>query len=307
MSGLIRSDFGRFLLEKSQLAMVKPNLIMMKQPELGHKILELRKAKGLTQEELVERCNINVRTIQRIEAGEVTPRSYTIKSIMDALEYDFSSIVIDNENEEGKKPYEDKPKDRRYLKTAFFAGIIYFMLALVEGIVDFLPAFNDPGDVLMLGYWYAVIKISVIITYAVFMWGFYRISLIYPNTLVMLSSIFLVAATTLTLAGDVYSFYTDNISFLSIQIFKAILTGAFYVTLGIGLWRYQSQFGSLALIAGVLGIISGVAFLTVIFALPGLIVFTVFEVFQLVLLFKVYKYKANEKQDWQSKDLPVFG
>src|SRR5690554_5513125 len=105
MSGLIRLDYGRFLLEKSQIAMIKPNPMIMKQPELGHKILELRKAKGLTQEELVERCNINVRTIQRIEAGEVTPRSFTIKSIMDALEYDFSSMAIDNE--EGKKPYED--------------------------------------------------------------------------------------------------------------------------------------------------------------------------------------------------------
>src|SRR5690554_4642714 len=92
MSGVNRMDFGRFLLGKSQLAMVKPNLIMMKQPELGHKILELRKAKGFTQEELVERCNINVRTIQRIEAGEVTPRSYTLKTILEVLDYDFNQM-----------------------------------------------------------------------------------------------------------------------------------------------------------------------------------------------------------------------
>ncbi|HTO36647.1 MAG TPA: helix-turn-helix transcriptional regulator, partial [Flavobacterium sp.] len=64
----------------------------MKQPELGKKISDLRKAKGLTQEELVEKCNINVRTIQRIEAGEVTPRSYTVKSILSALGYDWESV-----------------------------------------------------------------------------------------------------------------------------------------------------------------------------------------------------------------------
>ncbi|MCW8982140.1 MAG: helix-turn-helix domain-containing protein, partial [Altibacter sp.] len=57
----------------------------MKQPELGQKILELRRQKGLTQEELVEQCNINVRTIQRIEAGEVTPRSFTLKTFLNAL------------------------------------------------------------------------------------------------------------------------------------------------------------------------------------------------------------------------------
>ena len=39
----------------------------MKQPDLGKKIVELRMAKGLTQEELVELCNISIRTIQRIE------------------------------------------------------------------------------------------------------------------------------------------------------------------------------------------------------------------------------------------------
>jgi len=298
-------DFGRFLLGKSQLAMVKPNLIMMKQPELGHKILELRKAKGFTQEELVERCNINVRTIQRIEAGEVTPRSYTIKSIMDALEYDFSSLVI--EKEEDKAPNEEAPRERRFIKVAFFVGIVYFMLALIEGIVDLLPVIGEPEDQLMVGDWYALIKVSVIATYAVFMLGFYRISLVHPNTLVMLSSILLIAGTTLTLSGDIYSFYTGNIDFIYIQVLKAILLGGFYVTFGIGIWRYQSQFGSLASAAGVLGIISGVAFLTVIFAVPGLIVFTVFEILQLVFLFKVYKYKEKEKQDWQSKGLPAFG
>lgn len=63
----------------------------MKQPELGKKITDLRKQKGLTQEELVELCNINVRTIQRIEAGEVTPRSYTLKTIFAALGYPIQS------------------------------------------------------------------------------------------------------------------------------------------------------------------------------------------------------------------------
>ena len=72
--------------------------MIMKQPELGRKISELRTAKGLTQEELVEKCNISVRTIQRIEAGEVTPRSYTVKTILAALDYDLSKIADDQNN-----------------------------------------------------------------------------------------------------------------------------------------------------------------------------------------------------------------
>ncbi|MBN1181423.1 MAG: helix-turn-helix transcriptional regulator [Bacteroidales bacterium] len=47
---------------------------MSNQPKPGKEIAELRKAKGLTQEELIEKCRINGRTFQRIEAGEFEPR-----------------------------------------------------------------------------------------------------------------------------------------------------------------------------------------------------------------------------------------
>lgn len=57
----------------------------MKQPELGRKICELRLAKGLTQTELADACNLGLRTIQRIELAEVMPRSYTVKRIFSSL------------------------------------------------------------------------------------------------------------------------------------------------------------------------------------------------------------------------------
>lgn len=75
----------------------------MNQPELGKKIAELRKAKGLTQEELVEKCNISVRTLQRIESGDVMPRSYTIRIIFAALDYNVDSLEVnDNKNDESR-------------------------------------------------------------------------------------------------------------------------------------------------------------------------------------------------------------
>lgn len=69
----------------------------MNQPELGKRIVELRKERGLTQEELVEKCNINVRTLQRIESGEVMPRSYTVRLIFAALNQGVqASIDVSN-------------------------------------------------------------------------------------------------------------------------------------------------------------------------------------------------------------------
>jgi transcriptional regulator with XRE-family HTH domain len=66
----------------------------MKQPELGKKIAEMRRAKGLTQEELVEICNLSVRTLQRIESGAVEPRSHTLRVILAALDYHARDSVL---------------------------------------------------------------------------------------------------------------------------------------------------------------------------------------------------------------------
>lgn len=65
----------------------------MNQPALGKKIVELRKARGLTQEELVCICKLNIRTLQRIESGEVMPRSYTIKALFTALGHQGDAFV----------------------------------------------------------------------------------------------------------------------------------------------------------------------------------------------------------------------
>lgn len=65
----------------------------MNHPELGRRILELRKAKGFTQEELVDKCNLSVRTLQRIESGEASPRKYTIKSLLVALDCNDSDFL----------------------------------------------------------------------------------------------------------------------------------------------------------------------------------------------------------------------
>jgi len=46
---------------------------------------EVRVENGLTQEELADRCRLDIRTIQRIEAGKVKPRMYTMRIINETL------------------------------------------------------------------------------------------------------------------------------------------------------------------------------------------------------------------------------
>lgn len=71
----------------------------MKQPELGRQISQIRAKQKITQNELAEKCNLNLRTIQRIESGEVTPRLYTLKIISDVLQFDFQpEVATSNKN-----------------------------------------------------------------------------------------------------------------------------------------------------------------------------------------------------------------
>jgi len=57
--------------------------------DFGKKLIEVRSSKGLTQEEVAEKCNVTVRTIQRIESGTVKPRAFTMKIISEVLGFDF--------------------------------------------------------------------------------------------------------------------------------------------------------------------------------------------------------------------------
>jgi uncharacterized Tic20 family protein len=59
----------------------------------GQLIRELRSQKGITQEDLAAKTYTNVRTIQRIENGDVDPRAYTLQMIANALEVDFQELI----------------------------------------------------------------------------------------------------------------------------------------------------------------------------------------------------------------------
>ena len=77
----------------------------------GRIIKELRIKKGMTQEELADMTELSARTIQRIENGEVDPRSYTLQMIAKALDVDYS-LFVENITDEDK---ESKEKEDRFL------------------------------------------------------------------------------------------------------------------------------------------------------------------------------------------------
>ena len=259
----------------------------MKQPELGNRISELRKAKGLTQEELVERCNISVRTIQRIETGEVNPRSYTVKTILSALGSDIKEIQTDI-------PY---PKEFiKSLKLAWMAGIGYFVLAILEAGMDYtrlIRSSSIPEDTVsdffpVMEYgtiFYIVVKILVLLTYVIFIKGFVPIGNTTGDTLLQIIPKVLIGAMVFIIGFDIVSFLYEPADSLFVQFGIAIILGMLGIVFGIALIRLRSTLGIVCLIAGALEIIAGCFLL---FANPiGLLLQMPAVLLEIVILYRM--------------------
>lgn len=91
--------------------------------KIGGKIKEIRKKKGLSQEELAEASKINLRTIQRIENNESEPRGKTINLICESLDIPAEDIL-----DYGKQT------DKTYL-IIFHLSVIVFLVIPVGNII----------------------------------------------------------------------------------------------------------------------------------------------------------------------------
>lgn len=65
----------------------------MNKQTIADQIKSLRRAKGLSQEALAEEARINLRTLQRIEAGNTVPRGETLRLLAEALDVPVESLT----------------------------------------------------------------------------------------------------------------------------------------------------------------------------------------------------------------------
>ena len=266
----------------------------MRQPELGKKILELRKEKGLTQEELVEKCNISVRTLQRIETGEVTPRVFTIKTILAALDYDLSTIV-ENDDSGARAPANTL---RKYLlletdstdfltsqlTVAWISGILYFMLGLFEGAADIVRLQEDK---LVVGEaYYVVMKVAVLVTFVLFQRGFVALGGLTANYLLRITSFVLIIGNVVVIGYDIASVFYGPTEDAFILGAEAFTYGGIMIVYGVALRRLRPVVGSIAGYAGLFEIIAGCLFLTVVLSFIGFFVLMPAELLQIIILYK---------------------
>jgi len=268
------------------------NIHIMKQPDLGKKLAELRKQNGLTQEELVEKCNISVRTIQRIEAGEVEPRSYTIKTILNALNIQFDSVF----EKKYKSGYFDKifgisldsSSRLKQLTIAWIFGIVYFFIGFFEVGFEFNRFFGD--DLIGGGIGYILVKCISLISFVLFMRGFVIVGSMYKSYLLQIMTVIIIVFMVLIGFYDIFTF--DSVSYIDeldkfTGISKAITSGILQILFGIAILQLSSKIGNIASVSGVFEIITGIFFLSVIGAIVGLFFLIPTEILEIIVLYKV--------------------
>lgn len=260
----------------------------MKQPELGLKIEALRKEKGLTQEELVERCNINVRTLQRIENGEVTPRSYTVKTILSALDHDYESLKEMDDDGTGfiLNVRDSETKSVHLLLTlAMVAGILYLITSSLEGVADYFRFFERE---LIFGTAGSIaIKICSFIFYGFMVYGFLISGRLLKNHLMKIASVLLLVAVTFSYVFDIISFFNEILEFEVLVLVEAITWGTLGILFGVSIIKSPKIMRPLNFFAGGIEVLASFFLLTVVLSLLGWILQLPAVILEVLFLYRV--------------------
>ncbi len=99
----------------------------MKNKILAQRVKDLRKKKGLSQEELSENAGLSLRTIQRIESGETEPTGDTLKRIASALQVSPEELII-----------QAKTGDHGFLKAMNLSALAFIVFPLLGILVPLI-------------------------------------------------------------------------------------------------------------------------------------------------------------------------
>lgn len=107
---------------------------------IGQKITEIRKQKGLSQEELSENSKVSLRTIQRIEKDETDPRGATLKAVCDALQINIEDILDYGKHE-----------DKTYLIFLHLSVLVFCVIPFGNIILPMILWLNKRDKIVDVG------------------------------------------------------------------------------------------------------------------------------------------------------------
>lgn len=269
----------------------------MQQPELGRRLSALRKEKNLTQEELVEKSHVSVRTIQRIEAGEVLPRLITVKILLEALGEQYESFLSKQELPMKTKNGLLKADNRHVLLHSVLAGAVYLVLEIVLGTMDVAWISGSRNWDFRLNAAYIVLTLVLLVSFALFARGFLVLSSLFENSLLKIALYLLLGATVGKAVLDLYSLFIYDLQHIWIPYaFLSVVMGALSIVFGMALLRLQDGMGELSRFAGIVEIVLGVFLLTVVLFFLSYILLIPATILEILILYRGYEYLSKDEK-----------
>jgi transcriptional regulator with XRE-family HTH domain len=229
----------------------------MKQPELGEKISIIRKEKGYTQSDLAEECNVDIRTIQRIETGEVTPRIFTLRIINEKLGTNFDI--------NGNSKNSVVEGSTTIIRMGWIAGIIlyaFFPVLILEALSFVNPEISLPN-------WPVSVLVTINILHIIVVFIFFRsvffIGKYTKNTLIRIGAVLSVLVILVLNSFKIVGIASDTTFSAYVHIILASFVGISNVVLGIGfvLTKFKKELsiatGAVLIFSGLLYLQSGIA------------------------------------------------
>jgi transcriptional regulator with XRE-family HTH domain len=271
--------------------------MIMQQPELGRQLTALRKAKNLTQEELVEKSHVSVRTIQRIEAGEVLPRTITVKILLEALGESYESFLT-KQNQVMETQKSTLPNtNRNTLLIAVLAGAVYLISEVILSAMDISWFAGDRNWGFRMNAIYAGLVVVIVVSLTLFARGFIALSVVFENSLLKVAAYLLIIATLCKGVLDVSSLSVNDIESLWIPYSViSVVMGAVGIVFGVSLIRLQDSMGELSRVAGILEIVMGCMLITVVLFFISYVIFIPAVVVEILVLYRGYEYLSKSPE-----------
>lgn len=268
----------------------------MQQPELGRRLTALRKEKNLTQEELVEKSHVSVRTIQRIEAGEVLPRTITVKILLQALGESYESFSTNQNQVMNNQGYAVPTRNRNTVLMAVLAGAVYLVAEIILGTMD-IARFTDGREWgFRMNAIYAGLTIVMVISFVLFARGFIVLGIVFENSLLKVATYLLMAVTLVKGIVDANSLWAEDVESIWIPyVAVAIVLGALGIVFGVALLRLQDSMGELSRIAGILEIVMGCLLITVVLFFVAYLILVPAVVIEILVLYRGYEYLSRSE------------
>ena len=108
---------------------------------LGEKIYELRKKKGLSQEQLGEEVNVTRQTISNWELGETSPNPEQLKLLSSILNVSIDELLDNNLENQILSRVKVTEKQTEQIKKILKGILIAFITFLVVDIITFIVCY----------------------------------------------------------------------------------------------------------------------------------------------------------------------